>query len=384
MRSITSWLLMALVAVMVTSGNGPSMAGVNYDDFSDTTGLTLNGNAAQVSNVLRIVPAQESQAGSAFTTSTQDISKFSTSFRFRITNSDGVEDASQEIGADGITFTIQGNGPTELGNGGGGLGYETVADSVAIEFDTWNNDPVNFPDASDPDSNHVGVNVGGSVMSVATVSVAPKFDDTSIWYVWIDYNGTTLEVRTNNTGLRPALPTLSININIPAQVGSTDAYLGFTGGTGGGWGDHDLLSWNVNCPPDCSNAEPSIATLWPPNHKFVPIAITGVTDPEGDLVTITIDSIFQDEPVRSTGKGSGNTSPDGAGLGTDTALVRAERNGNPKSPGNGRVYRIDFTANDGKPGGTCRGTVRVCVPHDWSDDACVDDGTVYDSTSVSP
>jgi len=140
------------------------------------------------------------------------------------------------------------------------------------------------------------------------------------------------------------------------------------------WGLDNVL---VNCPPDCSNAAPSIATLWPVNHKFVPITIVGVTDPDGDPVTITIDSIYQDEPVNVIG--SGNSEPDGKGVGTDTAEIRAERSGTKKVPGNGRVYHITFTADDGV-GGTCTGTVTVCVPHDNAHSECVDDGPLYDST----
>jgi hypothetical protein len=134
-------------------------------------------------------------------------------------------------------------------------------------------------------------------------------------------------------------------------------------------------------PPDCSGASASPAQLWPPNHAFVPIAILGVTDPDGDPVAITIDSIFQDERVLQTGGGAGNTSPDGTGVGTSTAQVRAERNGNPRTPGDGRVYTIGFTADDGN-GGTCEGAVTVCVPHDQGPGAsCINGGALYDSTT---
>ena len=54
--------------------------------------------------------------------------------------------------------------------------------------------------------------------------------------------------------------------------------------------------------------------------------------------------------------------------------LRAERQG----PGNGRVYRIAFTASDAK-GGTCQGSVTVGVPHDPKDTP-IDDGHTYDST----
>jgi hypothetical protein len=128
-----------------------------------------------------------------------------------------------------------------------------------------------------------------------------------------------------------------------------------------------------NNNPDCSTAAPSEETLWPPNHKMNDITIAGVTDPDGDPVAITIDSIFQDEPT--SGLGDGDQSPDGAGVGTDTARVRSERSGT----GDGRVYHISFTAEDGI-GGTCSGEVLVSVPHDQNGAAAVDQGALFDST----
>lgn len=136
----------------------------------------------------------------------------------------------------------------------------------------------------------------------------------------------------------------------------------------------------VNNPPDCSGAYPSLLTVRPPNHQMVNIDILGVADPDGDPVTITITGITQDEPTKGTGTGSGNTCPDGGGVGTSTAQVRAERAGTPKLPGNGRVYKISFMASDGK-GGECTGAVEVCVQHDQRPgNVCIDDGQVYNST----
>ena len=139
----------------------------------------------------------------------------------------------------------------------------------------------------------------------------------------------------------------------------------------------------TNDAPVCTAAAPSIAQIWPPNHQWTPITVNGVTDANGDATTITITGIFQDEPVGSGG--SGNTGPDGQGVDTSTAQVRAERAGNPKTPGDGRVYHISFTATDAA-GGSCTGTVQVGVPHDQGGKAqpIVDGGPLYDSTIMIP
>lgn len=123
---------------------------------------------------------------------------------------------------------------------------------------------------------------------------------------------------------------------------------------------------------DCEAAVPSVDLLWPANHRFAPISILGVVDALGNPIAITIDSIFQDEPVNDVG--DGNTEPDGMGVGTDTAEVRAERAG----VGNGRVYHIGFTASSGEEE-ACSGEVLVGVPHDRAS-APIDDGALYDST----
>ncbi len=133
-----------------------------------------------------------------------------------------------------------------------------------------------------------------------------------------------------------------------------------------------------NTPPDCSGAVADPNLLWPPDQKFVDVAIVGVTDPDGDPVTITITDIAQDEPLE--GLGDGNTCPDAIGVDTDIAYVRAERSGAKNTSGDGRVYHLSFTADDGQ-GGECSATVTVCVPHDQHQgNACVDQGPVFDST----
>ena len=142
--------------------------------------------------------------------------------------------------------------------------------------------------------------------------------------------------------------------------------------------DHDpvLVGLNLNTLPDCSQASPSISTLWPANHQFMPVSVLGVTDPDGDALTFTINSIFQDEPVNAPG--SGSTAPDGRGVGTSIAEVRAER----AATGNGRFYHIIFTASDGR-GGMCQAEILVSVPRNQGKKGSpIDDGPLFDSTAT--
>ena len=127
-----------------------------------------------------------------------------------------------------------------------------------------------------------------------------------------------------------------------------------------------------NAAPICSAVPP--ITLWSPNHALVSITLSGATDPDGDALQLTATAIWQDEPIN--GLGDGNTSFDAT---LNPLQVRAERTGNKKVPGDGRVYYIDFTARD-PSGATCTGTVLVCVPHDQGNGTCVPGGRLFPST----
>lgn len=213
---------------------------VTFSDFSSTAGLTLNGSAAATvtgdGTVLRLVPATFNQSGSAFSSTTINAATFSTAFAFRLTDRGGISDGIQ-VGADGFTFVVQ-PVSSSIGGGGGGLGYAGVSPSVAVEFDTfWNGG------AGEPNSNHIGIDVNGSVSSVASVGISPDFDDGNLWYAWIDYDGTTLEVRAGQSATRPLAATLSHAIDIQAIIGTSTAYVGFTAGTGAAYANHDIVSW---------------------------------------------------------------------------------------------------------------------------------------------
>lgn len=113
-------------------------------------------------------------------------------------------------------------------------------------------------------------------------------------------------------------------------------------------------------PPRLSIA-PSAATLWPPNHKLVPVTVAiSVSDRCDSAVSFELVSITSNEP--DNGLGDGDTTGDiqGAEPGTaDTSfLLRAERSGS----GAGRTYRIEYRAVDAA-GNASEATAFVRVPH---------------------
>jgi len=219
-----------------------------YEGFSSTTGLGVNGDAAVVGttngSVLRLASDTEAQAGSAFTTNRVNIEGFSTAFQFRLSNRGGIDDASEQIGGDGFTFAIQTAGSTAIGTSGGGLAYEGIVPSVAIEFDTYYNSG-DDPTPASAGTNHVGINAGGSMDSIVDAAVSTRLDNGVLWTAWIDYNDTTsvLEVRLSTDGLRPSSALLSHSISIASQLNSSTAFVGFTGATGSAYADHDILNW---------------------------------------------------------------------------------------------------------------------------------------------
>ncbi len=128
---------------------------------------------------------------------------------------------------------------------------------------------------------------------------------------------------------------------------------------------------------DCSRAKPSKTFLWPATKGFVNIKIAGITGPtlsgKNPNYDLSIDGITQDEPLKNIAL-KDKTSPDAKikkakrtakkSLAKDKIYLRAERQGiKPKNQpfsGNGRVYRVMFTAGDGIR--SCTGTVKVQVP----------------------
>ena len=118
--------------------------------------------------------------------------------------------------------------------------------------------------------------------------------------------------------------------------------------------------------PEIASIVANPDTLWPPNHKLVPVSITATATDCDPSTTCRIVSVSSNESDRDH---DSNKHHDPDWIITDPGpkvspavlgvQLRAEREGH----GSGRVYRIDVSCADAA-GNTTAGYVTVTVPHD--------------------
>jgi hypothetical protein len=263
-------LLLALGSVAFAASAGSASAAlITYGDFSDLSAFQQNGSTAAIADpvtdadnrkVLRLTN-NLGQSGSAFLTNAINLANqasFSTFFTFNISNPLGISDGDGQ-GADGIVFVVQTVSNT-AGGSGGGIGYQGISNSLGIEFDTWDNGS----GYNDPDGNHLGIDLGGS-FNGPTHPVATRMNNGEDWFAWVDYNGATnlIEVRLSETNVRPASATLTRTADLVAVLGQTNAFIGFTSGTGAAGGYHDIVNWQFrdDYEPIDPNPVPEPGTL---------------------------------------------------------------------------------------------------------------------------
>jgi len=106
-------------------------------------------------------------------------------------------------------------------------------------------------------------------------------------------------------------------------------------------------------------------TLWPPNHRMVPVSADIVATDICGPVAVQLVSATSSEPDDASGPDDGVTANDiqslRLGTGDWEIILRAERSG----AGDGRVYSLGFVATDGSGNTTAR-TALALVPHDQS------------------
>ena len=212
----------------ILSWSYSAVAGVNYSNGFSSGGLVLNGSAAVNNSRLRLTDGGQGEAASAWCVAPVSTQAFVQDFSFQLTNPN----------ADGMTFTMQNAGPTVLGGSGGWLGYAPIASSIAVKFDLYNN--------AGEGMDSTGLYVNGAIPYVPALDMTSSGVDLhsgDVFNVHMVYDGATLNMQVTDASTQQSFVT-SWTIDIPAAVGGTMAYAGFTAGTGSSTATQEILSWS--------------------------------------------------------------------------------------------------------------------------------------------
>lgn len=190
------------------------------------------------------------QRQAVFAPTRVDVRAFQTSFVFR---QDG---GSGPIG-DGLTFVVAGGNDQLFGTAGGGLGYQGITNSVAIKFDLVDN--------AGEGSESVGVYTGGAAPTTPAVNLAETGIDLHSGHPFradITYDGVELNLTLTDTTAPDNNWTHGFEVDVPAAVGSSTGYVGFTAGTGELFARQTIESWTYaeDIPVDSVNKPPTITS----------------------------------------------------------------------------------------------------------------------------
>ncbi len=119
--------------------------------------------------------------------------------------------------------------------------------------------------------------------------------------------------------------------------------------------------------PVITSLSTNAPTLWPPNHKMVPVTVSATATDLVGVTSLKIISVTSSEP--DNGLGDGDTANDIQITGALSVNLRAERSGH----GNGRIYTITVQAMDAA-GNASTQTITVVVPHEQGGDQDDDHG----------
>ena len=199
---------------------------------------------------ITITPNDNYKAGSFWNETPLDLSE---SFEIIVKPTFGCITESAD-GGDGIAFLLQTNGIGQLPTGdGGNLGYNGISPSLVVQFDTYRDNPIIYPDNNDPGGgffpyyDHVGLMKNGSCNhetadDLSTEPFSPTFTDVEDCTIYSDHQITFLwDVTSQNfkviycNDVEGCFTVADQTIDISNDIfsGNTLVNWGFTGSTAG-------------------------------------------------------------------------------------------------------------------------------------------------------
>lgn len=222
----------ALLVVGATPSHAAEQALITNGPL-DLQELQLVGTAAANPDSVSLTRKPEQfSAGALFLKQRLTTRAFQAAFTFKVIPSADGSDSS----GDGFTFAIA-ESPAAIGGNAPGLGYSGIAaGGFAVEFDTWNNGE----GFNDPDDNHLGIDLNGSVTSIHAVPLKVEIADGQSHTALISYEDTVQggHVTVSVDGH------LFLDVTDP-QIGVPDGYFGFTASTGAATAEHRIESFRL-------------------------------------------------------------------------------------------------------------------------------------------
>jgi hypothetical protein len=241
-----------------------------YKNFHDTNKLNLISNAKKENDTITLTPSVNWRGGAVWHDNKIPIQNgFTTEFAFRFSEGSNKYHFEEYPGADGIAFVIQNYSDKIIGTFGSGIGYETIPNSFAVEYDTYKNFDVAFQSTvNDPNENHIAVFCNGfapnsanhksSAHITTNDTIMPMINDGRIFYSKIEYNiePNIMKIWLDSVPEFPNPPVIILdNIDLSQLLNLTCdefAWLGFTSSTGLAFEKHELLNWKICATPSSS------------------------------------------------------------------------------------------------------------------------------------
>jgi hypothetical protein len=245
-----AWSVLVIVAALVATAVLVSRDGGSQSPSSSKLiELKLVGDAAMQGQRVRLTSASTNQNGAAWSTDRKNVQRpFTATFQFQITDPD------PGGGADGIAFVIQNDSDSSLGINGGGIGYDQIPNSLAVEFDT-SKTPLDTPPmkiAGDPSSHHIGIHTRGEEPNQADENFrigsfydSPELEDGNPHTAAIKYSSGRLSVYLDDLA-RPVL-TVPVDLATTLRLADGTAWIGLTSATGKHSEQHEVwsLTWQA-------------------------------------------------------------------------------------------------------------------------------------------
>lgn len=144
---------------------------------------------------------------------------------------------NNDNGADGLAFVLQ---PvcSGVGTAGGGIGYQGITPSLAVELDTWNNSDVN-----DPTNDHIGLMKNGNISHgpggasvLQGYNTVINLENGADHLLTVDWNAATKNLKVMLDGN----PHINYTDDIVANIfgGNRNVFWGFTAATGSASNEH--------------------------------------------------------------------------------------------------------------------------------------------------